>query len=80
MLLHSKDSIYIGLTEDEVSIDDGNTRNSYVLNRGENIHFFHKTGNFLPVFGFYDLTSNLSTVLAVHGEMNSRKAPTSKAM
>jgi hypothetical protein len=80
VLLHSKDSVYIGLTGDKVSIDDGNTRNPYVLNRGENIHFFHKTGNFLPMLGFYDLTSNLSTVLTVHGEMNSRKAPASKAM
>ena len=51
-----------------------------MLNGGEYIYFLHETRNFFPTLSFYDLTSDLPTLLAFHSQMNGRKAPASKAM
>lgn len=51
-----------------------------MLNRSEYIYFLHETRNLLPILGLYNLTSDLSTPLTVHSQMNSREASTSKAV
>jgi hypothetical protein len=53
---------------------------TYMLNGGEYIHFFHETRNFFPTLGFYDLTGDLLTLPVVHSQMDGRKTPTSKTM
>jgi hypothetical protein len=52
----------------------------YVVNRGENVYFFHEARNLLPILGFYNLTSDLSTTSTVHSQMDSRKASASEAV
>ena len=81
ILFHSKDSVNVRLTQRDISAyGNGNTKNPYVLNRSEYVYFLHEARNFLPILGFYNLTSDLSTPLTVHGQMNSRKASASKAV
>lgn len=54
--------------------------NVRVVNRGENVYFFHEARNLLPILGFYNLTSDLSTTSTVHSQMDSRKASASEAV
>jgi hypothetical protein len=81
VLFHSKDSVNVRLTQRDISAyNNGNIKNAYVSNRSEYFYFLHETRNLLPILGFYNLTSDLSTLLTVHGQMNSRKASASKAV
>lgn len=80
VLFHSKDSVNVGLTQSYLSVGIMERSKSYVLNRGEYVYFFHEARNLLPILGFYDLTSDLSTTSTVHSQMDGRKASTSQAV
>jgi hypothetical protein len=80
ILFYGKDSVDVRLIEGTSTWDKENMGDTYMLNGGEYIHFFHETRNFFPTPGFYDLTGNLPTLPVVHSQMDGRKAPTSKTM